>query len=176
MLPGNWATDLDGGSSKIGYTLLIVVLLANFVTMFLQGLCLKLGERDLAQACRCAVCSGSDSFFLQYISEHDSIRSLANSHDPCWLLISDWYGCRDAYPVWVIFPSWVLPEVAIVATDLVEVVGPATALYLLFNIPLWGGVLITVADVPSRFWAQKYSLSRADCVLALCRHLWHICL
>lgn len=59
ILPGNWATDLDGGSS-FGYTLLIVVLLANFVAMFLQGLCLKLGivaERDLAQACRCAVSS-----------------------------------------------------------------------------------------------------------------------
>lgn len=42
LLLGNWATDLDGGSS-FGYTLLIVVLLANFCAMFLQGLCLKLG-------------------------------------------------------------------------------------------------------------------------------------
>ncbi len=48
------ATDLQGGSAY-GYKLLIVILLANFVAMFLQALSLKLGvvaERDLAQACR----------------------------------------------------------------------------------------------------------------------------
>ena len=69
ILPGNWATDLDGGSS-FGYTLLIVVLLANFVAMFLQGLCLKLGivaERDLAQACRCKLFMGSLSIFCQHL-------------------------------------------------------------------------------------------------------------
>ena len=51
---GNWATDLQGGSA-FGYKLLIVILLANFVAIFLQALSLKLGvvaERDLAQACR----------------------------------------------------------------------------------------------------------------------------
>ena len=48
------ATDIQGGSAY-GYTLLIVILLANFAAMFLQYLSLKLGvvaERDLAQACR----------------------------------------------------------------------------------------------------------------------------
>lgn len=35
MDPGNWATDLSGGA-QFGYTLLIVVLLANFCAMFLQ--------------------------------------------------------------------------------------------------------------------------------------------
>lgn len=49
--------------------------------------------------------------------------------------------------MWVNYPLWVLAEVAIVATDLAEVIGSATALYLLFNIPLWAGVLITAADV-----------------------------
>lgn len=55
--------------------------------------------------------------------------------------------CRDAYPMWVNYPLWLLTEVAIVAIDLAEVIGSATALYLLFDIPLWAGVLITVADV-----------------------------
>ena len=53
-IAGNWATDLQGGSA-FGYKLLIVILLANFVAIFLQALSLKLGvvaERDLAQACR----------------------------------------------------------------------------------------------------------------------------
>ncbi|HEX8880612.1 MAG TPA: Nramp family divalent metal transporter [Candidatus Acidoferrum sp.] len=54
MDPGNWATDLGGGS-KFGYTLLSVILISNLMAMFLQALAAKLGvatERDLAQACR----------------------------------------------------------------------------------------------------------------------------
>ena len=54
MDPGNWATDLAGGSA-FGYTLLSVVLLSNLMAVLLQGLACKLGivtGRDLAQACR----------------------------------------------------------------------------------------------------------------------------
>jgi len=54
MDPGNWATDIAGGS-KYGYTLLFVVMLSNLMAILLQSLALKLGvatERDLAQACR----------------------------------------------------------------------------------------------------------------------------
>jgi manganese transport protein len=54
MDPGNWATDLAGGS-KFGYTLLSVILLSNLMAVLLQGLASKLGivtGRDLAQACR----------------------------------------------------------------------------------------------------------------------------
>ena len=45
------------------------------------------------------------------------------------------------------FPLWILAEVAIAACDLAEVIGAAVALQLLFGLPLWAGVLITVADV-----------------------------
>ncbi|PYI88714.1 MAG: divalent metal cation transporter [Verrucomicrobia bacterium] len=54
MDPGNWATDLAGGS-KFGYTLLSVILISNLMAILLQSLCAKLGivtGRDLAQACR----------------------------------------------------------------------------------------------------------------------------
>ena len=54
MDPGNWATDLAGGSA-FGYTLLSVILLSNLMAILLQGLSAKLGivtGRDLAQACR----------------------------------------------------------------------------------------------------------------------------
>ncbi len=53
MDPGNWATDLAGGS-QFGYTLLSVVLISGLMAMLLQHLSLKLGivtGRDLAQAC-----------------------------------------------------------------------------------------------------------------------------
>jgi manganese transport protein len=54
MDPGNWATDLAGGS-RFGYTLLSVILISNLMAILLQALALKLGivtGRDLAQACR----------------------------------------------------------------------------------------------------------------------------
>jgi manganese transport protein len=54
MDPGNWATDLAGGSA-FGYRLLCVVLISNLLAVLLQGLSAKLGivtGRDLAQACR----------------------------------------------------------------------------------------------------------------------------
>ncbi|GAB2708253.1 divalent metal cation transporter MntH [Hymenobacter frigidus] len=54
MDPGNWATDLAGGS-RYGYTLLSVILISNLFAMLLQHLAAKLGivsGRDLAQACR----------------------------------------------------------------------------------------------------------------------------
>src|ERR1700744_2512207 len=53
MDPGNWATDIAGGS-RFGYTLLFVVMLSNLMAILLQSLSLKLGvatERDLAQLC-----------------------------------------------------------------------------------------------------------------------------
>jgi len=54
MDPGNWATDLAGGS-RFGYALLSVILVSNLMAILLQGLAAKLGivtGRDLAQACR----------------------------------------------------------------------------------------------------------------------------
>ncbi|HYD50968.1 MAG TPA: Nramp family divalent metal transporter [Gemmatimonadaceae bacterium] len=54
MDPGNWATNIAGGSA-FGYTLLSVILMSNLMAILLQGLSSKLGivtGRDLAQACR----------------------------------------------------------------------------------------------------------------------------
>src|SRR5689334_11472211 len=53
MDPGNWATDLAGGS-RFGYSLLVVIFFSNLIAILLQYLSLKLGivtGRDLAQAC-----------------------------------------------------------------------------------------------------------------------------
>src|ERR1017187_5719876 len=54
MDPGNWATDLQGGS-KYGYTLIWVLLMSNIMALILQSLSARLGivrGRDLAQANR----------------------------------------------------------------------------------------------------------------------------
>lgn len=107
MDPGNWATDIAGGS-KFAYTLLAVILLSNLMAILLQALAARLGiasGRDLAQA------------------------------------------CRDAYPKPVGYALWIVCELAIIATDLAEVIGTAIALKLLFGIPLIYGALITALDV-----------------------------
>src|SRR5205814_8627063 len=107
MDPGNWATDLAGGS-KFGYQLVWVLLMSNLMAVLLQTLSARLGVvtgKDLAQA------------------------------------------CRDYYPRALVWPLWLLCEVAIIACDLAEVLGAAIGLKLLFGIPLIFGVLITALDV-----------------------------
>ncbi len=54
MDPGNWATDIAGGS-RFGYSLIWVLLLSNWVALLLQSLAARLGivkGWDLAQASR----------------------------------------------------------------------------------------------------------------------------
>jgi manganese transport protein len=70
MDPGNWATDLAGGS-KYNYSLLTVIMISNLMAILLQALSLKLGivtGRDLAQACRDHF-SRPVSFALWFICE-----------------------------------------------------------------------------------------------------------
>jgi Natural resistance-associated macrophage protein len=91
---------------------------------------------------------------LQKLSPVDSYkwRKRTNAHrlQPCLvltLLLCPWcdrprpvtardlaQACRDAYPVWVVRTLWVLMELAIAATDLAELIGSATALYLLVRV------------------------------------------
>lgn len=56
-------------------------------------------------------------------------------------------ACRDAFPRPVGIALWLMAEIAIIATDLAEVIGTAIGLYLLFGIPLQWGVIITAVDV-----------------------------
>jgi manganese transport protein len=52
MDPGNWATDIEGGS-KYGYSLIWVLVMSNLIALLLQSHCIRLGVvsgRDLAQA------------------------------------------------------------------------------------------------------------------------------
>ncbi|KAI3656391.1 hypothetical protein MP638_000808 [Amoeboaphelidium occidentale] len=118
MDPGNWSTDLAGGS-HFGYTLLFVVLLSSLTAMMLQSLCVKLG-----------VVTGHD------LAEH----------------------CRMAFSKRTAFVLYLLAEIAIIATDLAEVIGSAIALNLLFGLPHSWGVIITGLDVIVilYWWGKKY--------------------
>ncbi|KAK7063848.1 natural resistance-associated macrophage protein-domain-containing protein [Favolaschia claudopus] len=116
--PGNWGVDLQAGS-QFQYRLLFVVLLAGIFAAVLQVLATRLG---------CV--TGLD------LASH------------CRVLFYD----RPKRPLlWrrlVLYPLYVLSEVAIISTDLAELLGSAIALCLLFpRLELWHGVLITAFDV-----------------------------
>jgi manganese transport protein len=55
-------------------------------------------------------------------------------------------ACRRHYPRGVNIGLWGLAELAIIATDIAEVLGAALAIKLLFGIPLWIGILLTALD------------------------------
>ena len=77
-------------------------------------------------------------------------------------------ACRDAYPRAVSLPLWALAEIAIVATDLAEVIGTAIGLKLLFGLPLAYGVLITSLDVFLILGLQKLGFRKLEAfVIAL---------
>ena len=70
MDPGNWATDIAGGS-QFGYQLLWVLLMSNIMALLLQSLSARLGivsRRDLAQASRETYSKGIN-YFLYGLAE-----------------------------------------------------------------------------------------------------------
>ena len=54
--------------------------------------------------------------------------------------------CREQYPKPAAMTLWLMAEIAVVATDVAEVLGSALALQLLFHLHLWQGVLLTGFD------------------------------
>ncbi|MCE9627606.1 MAG: Nramp family divalent metal transporter [Candidatus Eisenbacteria bacterium] len=71
-------------------------------------------------------------------------------------------ACRDFYPRFLVWPLWILCEIAIVACDLAEVLGAAIGLQLLFGIPLIVGVIITVLDVFLLLALSHYGIRRLE--------------
>jgi manganese transport protein len=63
--------------------------------------------------------------------------------------------CRERFPRPVAYILWALAEVAIIATDLAELIGTAIALQLLFDIPLLIGVGLTALDAFLILWLQQ---------------------
>ncbi|TBU44128.1 natural resistance-associated macrophage protein [Dichomitus squalens] len=117
--PGNWSVDLQAGS-LFGYRpMLFVILMAGLGAMVLQSLAFKLG---------CV--TGLD------LASH------------CRVLLHDRPRYKYLIRYGVLYPLYVLSEIAIVSTDLAELLGSAIGLCLLFPaLPLWAAVIITASDV-----------------------------
>ena len=75
-------------------------------------------------------------------------------------------ACRDAFPRPIALMLWVLAEIAIAACDLAEVLGSAIALNLLFGLPMWLGVLLTVLDVLVILYFQNRGFRVLEAIVA----------
>ena len=77
-------------------------------------------------------------------------------------------ACRDAYGTPAAAILWIFAEIAIIATDIAEVVGTAIGLNLLFGIALEIGVIITALDVFIVLTLQRFGFRKVEAfVLAL---------
>lgn len=74
--------------------------------------------------------------------------------------------CRATYPKTPRLILWVMMEVAIIGSDVQEVIGSAIAIQLLTNgyIPLWGGVLVTALDTLTFLFMENYSIRKLEMV------------
>lgn len=149
--PGNWATDIAGGS-KFGYTLLTVILLSNLMAILLQSLCVRLGVatgRDLAQACR-EYFSPRVSFFLWVLCEIAiaacDLAELLGSAIALQLLFGiplAWGVCITGLDVLVLLflqhKGFRYTEVLVIM--LVATVGICFTAEILFSRPDMGGIL-----------------------------------
>ncbi|TFF18266.1 divalent metal cation transporter [Jiella endophytica] len=75
-------------------------------------------------------------------------------------------ACREFFPRWLSMPLWALAEIAIVATDLAEVIGTAIGLQLLFGLPLVWGVVVTALDVFLILYLQAKGFRRLEAFVA----------
>ena len=105
MDPGNWATNIAGGS-RYGTALLWVVVLSSLMAIVIQIVAAKIG-----------------------IATGENIARL----------------CRDRFPIPLVYVSWGAAELAMIATDVAEIIGAGIGFKLLLGVPLVGGAVIAGA-------------------------------
>ncbi|XP_073161052.1 natural resistance-associated macrophage protein 1 isoform X3 [Lepidochelys kempii] len=77
--------------------------------------------------------------------------------------------CYQYYPKVPRVLLWIMIEIAIIGSDMQEVIGTAIAFSLLSagRIPLWGGVLITIIDTLVFLFLDKYGLRKLEAFFGL---------
>ncbi|XWS15154.1 hypothetical protein CRYUN_Cryun35bG0069900 [Craigia yunnanensis] len=75
--------------------------------------------------------------------------------------------CKAEYPKMVKYCLWLLAEIAVIAADIPEVIGTAFALNILFNIPVWVGVLCTGFSTLLLLGLQRYGIRKLEMLIAV---------
>lgn len=76
--------------------------------------------------------------------------------------------CYQRYAKWPRLFLWIMTEIAIIGSDMQEVIGTALAIYMLTNrfVPLWVGVLLTILDTFTFLFLDKYGLRKLESFFA----------
>jgi len=158
MDPGNWATDLAGGS-RYNYSLLSVIFLSNLIAVLLQALCVKLGVvtgRDLAQQCRESY-SRPTSFALWIVAETAiaacDLAEVIGSAIALNLLFHIpliWGVCITALDVLLILflQQKGFRYIEAIVFSLIGVIGVCFGLEVLFSHPSWLGIAGGLVPAP----------------------------
>lgn len=70
--------------------------------------------------------------------------------------------CRLVYPRWASLLLWCMTEIAIVGSDIQEVLGSAIAFQLLFGLPLWVGCLVTGIDTLTFLLLHRFGIRKLE--------------
>ncbi len=73
--------------------------------------------------------------------------------------------CRDIFPKYVNYGLWAMAELAIIATDIAEVIGTAIGLELLFGLPLTIGIAITTLDALLLIALQRFGFRTVEALI-----------
>eukprot|EP00760_Papus_ankaliazontas_P033409 PhM_4_TR6326/c0_g1_i3/m.1904/K21398/SLC11A2, DMT1, NRAMP2; natural resistance-associated macrophage protein 2 len=77
--------------------------------------------------------------------------------------------CRSEFPRYVRIPLWLMTEIAIIGSDIQEVLGSAVAIKILSqgHIPLWAGTILTAVDTFGFLFLEQYGIRRLEAFFAL---------
>ncbi|KOM32382.1 hypothetical protein LR48_Vigan01g193800 [Vigna angularis] len=92
--------------------------------------------------------------------------------------------CREEYPAWARIVLWIMAELALIGSDIQEVIGSAIAIRILSRgvVPLWAGVVITALDwryctdirkykvlatIMNRFYLENYGVRTLEALFAV---------
>eukprot|EP01135_Chromosphaera_perkinsii_P008506 Nk52_evm1s1372 gene=Nk52_evmTU1s1372 len=72
--------------------------------------------------------------------------------------------CAEQYPPAIKYTLWVLIEIAVIGSDIQEVIGSSIAINILSNgyVPLWAGTLITVCDTFTFLFLENYGIRKLE--------------
>lgn len=145
--PGNIEADLQSGAIA-EYKLLWVLMWATVLGLIFQRLAARLG-----------VVTGKHLAQVRVHRRHLGARSGIEQ-------VLD-FAAQVAYESYPTYPRvflWIMVEIAIIGSDMQEVIGTAIAIYLLSNkaVPLWGGTLITIFDTFTFLFLDRYGLRKLE--------------
>ncbi|KAK7346934.1 hypothetical protein VNO80_21458 [Phaseolus coccineus] len=77
--------------------------------------------------------------------------------------------CREEYPAWARIVLWVMAELALIGSDIQEVIGSAIAIRILSRgvVPLWAGVVITALDCFIFLFLENYGVRTLEAFFAV---------